>query len=79
MVANKDNRLFRQCMASQFSVKSMKNTTQNSSDKDKQANISKVPLPISLRLNKSILAKSKFFKKNSTPNLDHKLNNQSYV
>jgi len=31
--------------------------------KDKQANISRIPLPISLRPSKSILAKSKYYKK----------------
>jgi len=75
-MANKNNKYFRQCVTSQFSMKSMKNITQNSLDKGKQANIS--PL-ISLRLNKSIFAKSKFFKNNSTSHLDHKPSNWSYV
>jgi len=78
-MANKNNKYFRQCVTSQFSMKSMKNITQNSLDKGKQANISKVSPLISPRLNKSIFAKSKFFKNNSTSHLDHKPSNWSYV
>ena len=41
----------------------------------KQVNIFKVPLPISSRPSKSVLAKSKFFKKNQALNLAPKSNN----
>ena len=44
--------------------------------KKKQANILKIPSPIFPRPGKSILVKSKFFKKNSTLNLAHMSNSQ---
>jgi len=70
-------------VVSQFNVKLIKNTNQNlnhnSSTKGKQASISKVPLPIPLRPSKSILAKSKYFKKSSTTNTDNKSTNYSYA
>ena len=40
------------------------NTTINKLTKKKQVDVLWIPLPISFRLSKSILAKSKFFKKN---------------
>ena len=43
--------------------------TLNNISKDKQANISRIPLLIPLRPSKSILAKSKFFKKNQMSDL----------
>jgi len=75
LTANKDNKSFRQCVVSQFNVKTTKNITYNLA-KRKQANILKVSPPISPRPSKSILAKSKFFKKNSTLDPAHKSNKQ---
>ena len=82
-MANKNNRSFRQCVASQFNMKPIKTTNQNlnhnSSTRSKQASISKVPLPIPPRLSKSILAKSKYSKKNFTTNTDNKSTNYFYA
>jgi len=83
LMANKNNRSFRQCVVSQFNVKPIKTTNQNlnhnSLTKGKQASISKVSLPIPPRPSKSILAKSKYFKKNFTTNTDNKSTNYSYA
>ena len=57
----------------------MKNILNNNLAKGKQFNISKIPFPISLRPSKSILEKSKFFKKNFVSNLAHKSNRCSYT
>ena len=53
--------------------------TLNNISKDKQANISRIPLLISLRPSKSILAKSKFFKKNQMSDLATWSKNWSYA
>ena len=74
LTAYKDNKFFRQFIISQFNVKTMKNIIYNSLAKGKQANILKFPLPILSKSSKSILAKFKFFKKNSTLDLAHKSN-----
>jgi len=47
--------------------------------KSKQASILKVPPSISPRLSKSILAKSKYFRKVSTTNTNNKSTNCSYI
>ena len=60
LIANNDNRSFRQCVSLQFN----KNITTKKLFKSKQANISRVPLPISLKPSKSMLTKLKFYKKN---------------
>ena len=57
----------------------MKNTILDSLAKEKQANILEASLLIPLRLSKNILAKSKFFKKNSISNLNLKSNIQLYM
>ena len=59
----------------------MNNTIYNNLAKGKQANISQVPPPNLPRPSKSILAKSKFFKKNSTsdPNQLLNSNNKTYT
>ena len=64
-IANKDNKTFRQCIFTQFNkIPSNKKTLSNlNKDKDKQADISRVPPSILLRSSKSILTKLKYFKK----------------
>jgi len=75
LTANNNNKTFRQYMSSQFNKTSTNNTTTNKLSKDKQANVSRIPL----RSNKSMLDKSKFFKKNQSSNLALNFNNQSYM
>jgi len=62
-------------------MKTINNTIYNDLAKEKHANISRVPLPILPRLSKSILAKSKFFIKNSTLDSNQLLNsnNKTYI
>ena len=83
LLSNKDNRSFRQCIASQFNMKTTKNTNQNlnhnSLTKSKPASFSKVPPFIPSRLSKSILANFKYFKKNSIINIENKSINHSYT
>ena len=62
--------IFRQCIFSQFNRKLTQTLIPT---KDKQASISRILPLIPLRPNKSILAKSKFFKKNQISNLNSKL------
>jgi len=57
----------------------MKNTLNNNLSNGKQTNISKVLPPIPPRPSKSVLVKSKFFKKNLTSSLTSKLNKYLYV
>lgn len=64
LIANKSDKTFKQCISFQFNIKPTKNIVNNNSSKDKQANISRIPLLIFPRPSKSILAKSKFSKKN---------------
>jgi len=47
--------------------------------KDKQADISRIFLPIPLRPSKNILAKLKFFKKNLISTLNSQANKQTLV
>jgi len=47
LIANKDNKTFRQYISSQFNIKPTKNIIKNNSSKDKQ-----IPLPIPLRSSK---------------------------
>ena len=79
LIANKDNKTFRQYISSQFNMKPTKNMINNNLSKDKQANILRIPLPIPLRPSKSVLAKSKFFKKSLPFNLASKSNEWLYV
>jgi len=75
-MANKDNRSFRQYVLLQFNKTLTKNiTTTSKPSKGKQANISKVLLPIPPKPCKSMLAKLKFYKKNQSSNLATKSNN----
>ena len=79
LIANKDNKTFRQYISSQFNMKPTKNMINNNSSKDKQANILRIPLPILSRPSKSVLAKSNFFKKNLPFNSASKSNEWLYV
>lgn len=58
-------------------MKTINNTIYNDLAKEKQANISRVPPPILPRPSKSILAKSKFFIKNSTLDSNQLLNSNN--
>jgi len=82
LIANKNNRLFRQCIALQFNAKASKNYLNNKQfilNNSKQANVSKISFSIPFRLSKSILAKSKFHKTISSSSLTFKPNGQSYI
>ena len=82
LIVNKDNRLFRQCIVSQFNTNVTKNTSNNKLfklDTGKQTNISKVSSLIPLRPNKSIQAKYKFYKNFSTSSLTFKPNGCLYT
>ena len=60
-------------------MKKILNNNLSKSANGKQTNISKVLPPISPRPSKSVLVKSKFFKKNLTSSLTFKLNRYSYI
>jgi len=64
LIANNDNRSFRQCVFLQFNKIPTKNITTKKLFQGKQANISRVPLPIPFKPSKSMLTKLKFYKKN---------------
>ena len=74
LVANQNNKSFRQCVSAQPNKKPNKNNIPNNEPKgkDKQANVSKIPSSISFRLSKSIVAKFKIFKKNQVTTLTNK-------
>jgi len=63
----------------QFNKVYTRNTTTNKPLKNKQTDILRIPLPISSRPSKSMLAKSKIFNKNQPSNSSSNFNNQSYV
>jgi len=66
----------------QFNLKVPKNQSninQSSPDTGKQASISRIPPPISSRPSKSVLAKSKFYKTNSSSSMSFKPIGQSYA
>jgi len=63
----------------QFNRKLSDNTTLRKEGKEKQASFSRILLPIFPRPNKSVLANSKFFKKNLTLDLNSKFNKSSYT
>jgi len=59
LIANNENKTFRQCVLSQFNKTSTKNTTTIKLLKGKQANVLKILLSIPSRPSKSVLANSK--------------------
>lgn len=63
----------------QFNKTCTNNTTSDKLLKEKKADISRIPSPIFSRPSKSVLAKSKFYKKNQSLTLELKSNNKSYV
>ncbi len=63
----------------QFNRKLSNNTTLRKEGKGKQASFSRILLPILSKPNKSVLAKSKIFKKNQTLDLNSKFNKSSYT
>ena len=72
---------FRQYVFTQFNKTSFneKNSSNLNKDKDKKTNIFRVSPLISLRSSKSILVKSKFFKKNTPVNSNLQNNKQLYT
>ena len=82
LTANKKSKTFRQCIAVQFNSKVSKNQlniNQSSPGTGKQASISRIPPPIPSRLSKSVLAKSKFYKTNSSSSMSLKPIGQFYT
>ena len=84
LAANKNKNSFKQCVFVQFNRKlsnniPVKSLLTNKSVKDKQANISRIPLSISPKPSKNILAKSKFYKKNQILTLNFQLNKYLYT
>jgi len=79
LMANKDNKSFRQYMLLQFNKTLIRNTTTSKLSKGKQADILRIPSPISPRPSKSMLTKSKFFNKNQFSNSTSNFNNWSYI
>jgi len=75
LTANNKNMSFRQCVSSQSNKKPTNNVPISKPTKGKQANISRISLLISLKPNKSILDKSKYYKMNQSSNLASKSNN----
>lgn len=63
----------------QFNKTCTNNTTSDKLLKEKKVDISRIPSLIFSRPNKSILTKSKFYKKNQSSTLELKSNNKSYV
>ena len=63
----------------QFNRKLSNNTTLRKEGKGKQASFSRILLPILSKPYKSVLAKSKIFKKNQTLDLNSKFNKSSYT
>lgn len=68
LAVNKNKKYFCQCVFSQFNKKSIINSIQRKENKGKgkPVDISRIPLLIPSRPNKSILARSKFYKGNQT-------------
>ena len=80
LTANDKEMLFRQCISSQFNKKPAKPTPTPKLTKSKQADISRISPLIPSRPNKSILARSKYFKKIQSSNFQSSSsNNCSYV
>jgi len=59
--------------------KNQSNINQSSPGTGKQASISRIPPPIPSRLSKSVLAKSKFYKTNSSSSMSFKPIGQFYT
>jgi len=68
------DKTFRQCVSSQFNRKT---TSVPSSTNDKKAEVSRIPPPLPPRPSKSILAKSKFYRKNQLFNGNNKTHAQA--
>ena len=64
LMTNNNNKSFRQYISVQFNKTSLSNASSRNLPKEKQAYILRILQPISSRLSKSILEKSKFYKKN---------------
>ena len=78
---NKSQRSFRQCVSTQFNkmpTKPTNNSNQSNMPEEKQANISKILPPIPPRPSMNVLAKSKYFKNQSSPKKSQS-NNLSYI
>ena len=72
LTVNGKNKTFQQCIYFQFNknrTTTLEITEDKKTDKSKQADIFRIPLPISSRPSKSILAKSKYYKKTQSSNL----------
>jgi len=78
LMVNNKNMSFKKCVSSQFSRKPTNISTSKPTN-SKQANISRIPLPIPSRLSNSVLAKSEYFKKNQLLNIASKSNKQLYI
>ena len=75
LIANKKNKLFRQCISTQFNKSTLNKKIPSNMSKDKQANVFRISLLILPRLSKSVLEKLKFFKKNTIVDLVNKSGN----
>ena len=78
LTANQNNNSFRQYVSLQFN-KISNNRTTTKPIKRKQADMSRIPLPIPPRLSKTVLAKSKYFNKNQLLNSLSSNNNCLYT
>ena len=67
---NNNNKTFKQCISVQFNRTSVNNMPFKKPFKIKQADISIISLPISPKLSKNIISKSKFYKKIQAFKLD---------
>ena len=81
LVANKEQKSFRQGVSMQFNRKSLNNSVlkEESKGKGKQASIFRIFPLIFLWFSKSVLAKFKFFKGNQESKLNSQSNNPLYV
>jgi len=79
LTANNDNKTFRQCISAQFNRTPTNNMPTKEIFKSKQANISRISLPIPSGPSKSVLPKSKFYKKNKASNSTLSFHNWSYT
>jgi len=82
LTTHKDSKSFRQCIALQFKLKASENKSninKESLNSNKQVNISRVPSSITLRLNKKVLEKSKFYKHNVNSSPTATQNGWSYA
>ena len=78
LIVSRNNNSFKQCVYSQFN-RTPNNIAIFKPMKEKQADMSRIPLSIPSRLSKTVLAKSKYFNKNLLSNFSFKNSDYLYA